>query len=143
MIYTGKSIVNLPAMIEKNLAGKLYPIEPPELPFDINRIFWVTDVPPKGVRGGHAHIECRQFYICMRGCIGVRWNTGEEEGEFFLKEGQGVLIETLIWTAETFMTGEDILLVLCSSGYSSGDYINSVEKLREYNKEHGRTNTGS
>ncbi len=134
MQFTSKSIVNLVSMIDKEHVGILYPIEPPMLPFDIARIFWTTNVPPRGTRGGHAHKECIQFYICIKGCIGVRFNNGEKEYEIFIKEGQAVLIDKLIWTEETFMTGDDILLVLCSTKYDVNDYLNTVEELKDYIK---------
>lgn len=138
MEYTSKSIISLATMIEKDHTGKLWPVEPPELPFEIARIFWTSDVPPRGIRGGHAHIKCRQFYICMKGCIDIHWNDGDKSGEYYLKEGQAALIDTLVWTQETFMTGDDLLLVLCSSKYNSADYINTVEKLKEYKENESK-----
>lgn len=131
MQFTSKSIINLVSMIDKEHEGILYPIESPMLPFDIARIFWITNVPPKGIRGGHAHKECIQFYICVKGCIGVRCNDGKKDYEVFIKEGQAILIDKLIWTEETFMTGDDILLVLCSHKYDSNDYINTVKELKK------------
>ena len=143
MIYTSKNIIDLVAMIEKDHPGKLFPVESPELPFEIARIFWTTDVPPKGIRGGHAHIECKQFYICMKGCVGVKWNDGSKEGEYFIKEGQAVLIDSLVWTEETFMTGDDLLLVLCSLKYNIDDYISTVEELKKYIEKKNEKNTSS
>ena len=134
MEFTSKSVINLISMVDKEHKGILYPIEPPMLPFNIARIFWIIDVPPKGVRGGHAHKECIQFYICIKGWIGVRSNNGKKESEIFIKKGQAVLIDKLVWTEEMFMTGDDILLVLCSNKYDSNDYLNTVENLKEYLK---------
>lgn len=122
-------------MMDKKHDGKLFVVESPELPFDIARCFWITNVPPRGVRGSHAHIKCKQFYICMKGCVGVRWNNGVEEGEFFLQKGHAFLVDSLVWTEETFMTGDDLLLVLCSEKYSIDDYINTIEELKKYINE--------
>lgn len=132
MQFTSKSIINLISMIDKKHEGILYPIEPPMLPFDISRIFWTYGVKPKGIRGGHAHKECIQFYICIKGCIGIRCNDSKDEFEVFIKEGQALLIDKLVWTEETFMTGDDILLVLCSTKYDSNDYLNTVQDLKRF-----------
>lgn len=138
MKYTSKSIIKLPAMIEKDCYGKLYPLEPPELPFNIARTFWVVNVPPGQIRGAHAHIECKQFYVCVKGCLEIQWHDGVQEGKFVLKEGEGVLIDVLLWTQETFLTGEDILFVFCSEKYSSDDYINTIEQLKKYKNENSK-----
>jgi hypothetical protein len=40
-----------------------------EIPFDVKRYFLIYQVPLVDVRGEHAHRECHQFLICVRGTM--------------------------------------------------------------------------
>jgi len=123
-------------MIEdKKRGGILTAIEIDIFPFIPKRIFWVVNVPVKGVRGKHAHKVCQQFYICIKGAIEVFYNDGKESGNIELKEGQTMFVDKLVWTQETFVTGNDVLLVLCSHSYDSDDYVYNIEELKDCKNE--------
>jgi hypothetical protein len=132
MIFAPKKIVSVLSVRDSEHRGVLYPLELPNLPFEPKRIFWITDVPAEHARGGHAHIECKQLYFCISGSIKVTYNDGEHKCEFNLNKGDVTFIKELIWTEEVFQTEDSILLVICSHEYNAGDYINTIEKLKEY-----------
>ena len=110
--------------IEDN-RGVLYPISLSEIPFEVKRVFIVTNVPKGSVRGEHAHKECLQYYLCLKGKIEIIYKDmcGTKENLAILNEGQGVFIDKGRWTGEIFLTGKDVLMVFCSHEYDKNDYI--------------------
>jgi len=123
-------------MIEdKERGGILTVVEIDAFPFRLKRVFWITNILVGGVRGKHAHKVCQQFYVCIKGIIEIFYNDGKESGNIELKKGQTMFVDKLVWTQETFMTGNDMLLVLCSHSYDSDDYIYNIEKLKDYKNE--------
>ena len=55
------SIVELPRI--QNRSGNITVVENDiEIPFSIERIFYLYDIPGGESRGAHAHIECHQYF---------------------------------------------------------------------------------
>lgn len=94
------------------------------LPFVPKRIFWVKDVPAGEERGGHAHYVTEQYLICLSGRVLVTLFDGKDRDIFELSAGRAVLIPRMVWDTQKFLTGSDIILVLCSTSYNPRDYIN-------------------
>ena len=49
--------------------------------------------------------------------------------EIILKKGESILVNNMIWDYQKFMTGDDVLLVLCSTPFDKTDYIDDKEKF--------------
>lgn len=103
--------------------GKLLPIEFHNIPFEVKRIFLVYDIPKEIERGNHAHYNTVQLLICVKGEILVKLYDGQNYTEIVLKEGESKLVDKMIWDSQMFLTGQDILLVLCSTEFDKSDYI--------------------
>lgn len=103
--------------------GNLVSMEFGGLPFIPKRMFYVHGVPPLKQRGDHAHKECVQCLVCVKGCITVTLHDGSGPVQILLKEGESVYVEKMVW-AKQYYTGKDsVLLVLCSHKYDKEDYI--------------------
>jgi len=109
--------------------GKLFPMEFGELPFVPKRMFYVQDVPKNTIRGEHAHYITKQLLICVCGEILVGLFDGKKTNEIILKKGESILVNNMIWDYQKFMTGDDVLLVLCSTPFDKTDYIDDKEKF--------------
>ena len=121
-------ITNLPKI--NDLRGNLTFAEySTGLPFEVNRAYWVYDVPGGESRGGHSHKRCKEFIIAASGSFDVTLDNGEIKKTFHLnKPWQGLLVETGIWrTLENFSSGA-VCLVLASEKFKEEDYI------RDYNE---------
>ena len=58
-------------------AGNITPIEGNvHLPFELERIFYLYDIPGGESRGAHAHKECHQFLIAASGSFEVMLDDG-------------------------------------------------------------------
>jgi len=108
--------------------GNLAVIEKETLPYKIERVYYLFDVPSNSFRGGHAHIEQFEFLIALSGSFTVTLNDGITTRPFLLnKPDKGLLIPTGIWRElEDFSSGA-ICLVLSSGVFDEDDYI------RDYN----------
>lgn len=108
--------------------GVLLPIEFKELPFVPKRIFKVNQVPPGTIRGGHAHITTRQFFLCTSGQIIVYLNNGTRTWIVSLRKGQGIEIPPLTWDTQYFCKGSSAI-VFASTEYDRKDYILGWDKF--------------
>ncbi|HVF80389.1 MAG TPA: WxcM-like domain-containing protein, partial [Flavisolibacter sp.] len=72
------SIITLPKI--KNRAGNITPLHNKvEIPFTIERVFYLYDVPGGESRGAHAHIDCHQFLIAASGSYEVLLDDGRTQ----------------------------------------------------------------
>lgn len=132
----GVRLYNLP--IVSDLRGNLTFAEHEQsLPFIPKRYFIVFDVPSKDVRGEHAHRECHQFLVCVKGHCSVVVDDGQNRAEVLLdRPNLGIHIPPLIWATEYKYSSEAVLLVLASDVYKSEDYIRDYDVFLKEVKEH-------
>lgn len=102
--------------------------------FDCTRIFWVSNVPQGGIRGGHAHIDCIQCFICLEGSVEVFLDDTIQQKTILLEKGDYIYVDALMWASEKFITDNSVLLVLCSHLYNKNDYIHTIADLEKYIK---------
>ena len=56
---------------------------------------------------------------------------GLEESNYLLKKNQMIFVDKLVWDSQTYMTGRDTLLSICSTEYDPEDYITDIEELKK------------
>jgi dTDP-4-dehydrorhamnose 3,5-epimerase-like enzyme len=102
------------------------------VPFDIKRMFTVCG--KTGVaRGGHSHIACYQYLICVTGNITVQYFDGHERHKVLLDDlSQGMLVPPGIWLDVSYETDNAILVVLCDRIYEPEDYIHEKLEFLHY-----------
>jgi uncharacterized RmlC-like cupin family protein len=128
------SIRELPK--EKNRAGNITAVEGEQtLPFEINRVFYLYDIPAGESRGAHAHKECHQFLVAASGSFDVLLDDGLNKRFVTLNRPFiGLHIPPGIWAAELNFSSGAICLVLTSHSYDENDYIRGYQEYLEYNK---------
>jgi hypothetical protein len=121
-------IILLPKI--QNRAGNITPIhENIDVPFPINRVFYLYDIPGGESRGAHAHIECHQFLVAASGSFDVRVDDGKKKKVFNLNRPHlGLHIPPGIWAEEFNFSSGGICLVLASHHYNEMDYIRSYKE---------------
>jgi len=127
------SIIEIPKIIDENSRGNLSVIEKEILPFSIERVYYLYDVPSDAFRGGHAHKNLRQFLIPISGSFDVVIKDGQATRTITLnKPNKGLLIVPGIWRElENFSSGA-ICLVLASHEYEEADYIRDYNEFLEH-----------
>lgn len=99
------------------------------IPFDVQRIFWITKVPVKGQRGKHAHRSCWEVLTAIHGSFKVRVTDGKEKNEIFLLNDshKGLLIPPMMWCELYDFTADAVCLCLASGAYDEGGYISDYQ----------------
>jgi len=106
------------------------------LPFLPKRYFLVFNVPSKDVRGEHAHRECHQFLVCVKGHCSVVVDDGHNRAEVLLnRPNLGIHIPPFVWATEYKYAEDAVLLVLASDVYKSEDYIRDYDTFLSVVKE--------
>lgn len=115
---------------EEDPRGSLtYLYEHVQIPFAINRVFYIYDVPAGKDRGAHAHKECWQFIIAASGALEVYLSDGTHEKNVLLNRPfRGLLVPPGIWAQEREFTTGALCLVLASHPYSEEDYIRNFDE---------------
>lgn len=99
-----------------------------ELPFPPRRYFLVYDVPSAETRGEHAHKECHQFLICVRGSVALMVDDGKHRDQILLDHPSiGVYVPPMTWAVQYRYTPDAALLVFASDFYDAADYIRDYE----------------
>ena len=120
----------------KDSRGSLLPINMEEIPFDVKRVFSVFGVPKGMVRGEHAHYQTKQYLVCVKGSIKVILESIKKQiTEVILEEGDSIFIDNLVWDAQQFLTGDDIMLVFANTEYNLEDYILDKNKFYDILKK--------
>ena len=94
------------------------------LPFVPQRYFVTFDIPNAELRGEHAHHQCEQFLICVRGSCAVVVDDGVQREEFLLDRPTfGVYVPPRVWATEYKHSPDSTLMVFASHYYDPDDYI--------------------
>jgi UDP-2-acetamido-3-amino-2,3-dideoxy-glucuronate N-acetyltransferase len=102
------------------------------VPFAAKRYFMVFDVPSVETRGEHAHRECHQFLICVRGRCAVVADDGTNRQEFLLdRPDVGIHLPPMTWGIQYKYSADAILLVFASHHYDYDDYIRDFSEFRK------------
>lgn len=98
------------------------------VPFVIERIYYLYDVPGGQSRGGHAHKDLRQIIVAASGCFDVTLDDGHIKRTVTLNRPYyGLLIVPGIWRELNNFSSGSVCLVLASLIYDESDYIREYE----------------
>lgn len=127
-------IINLKKI--ENRRGNLTPVENGiDIPFDVERVYYLYDVPGGETRGGHAHKDLQQFIVAVAGSFDIILDDGVERKTIKMnRSSYGLFVPKMIWREiVNFSTGA-ICLVLASLPYMEEEYLRSFDKFIELKK---------
>lgn len=102
------------------------------IPFAVKRYFMVFDVPSMETRGEHAHRQCHQFLICVRGNCAVVADDGVQRQEFVLDQPDlGIYLPPMVWGIQYKYSADAVLLVFASHHYDGSDYVRNYSEFRK------------
>lgn len=109
--------------------GQLVAIEAgKDLPFQINRVYYIYDTLTDVRRGFHAHRQLEQILICVHGSCKIHLDNGHDTAEVTLdKPNEGLYISNDMWREMYDFSEGAVLLVLASNHYDEADYIRNYE----------------
>jgi len=102
-----------------------------EVPFEIQRIFYLYDIPAGESRGAHAHLTCHQILIAVSGSFDVLLDDGiGTEVVQLNRPSIGLHIVPGIWASEFNFSSGAICLVITSAIYDANDYIRDYGQFK-------------
>lgn len=118
----GVDIFRFPRVVD--LRGALTICEFAELPFDVKRTFFVSDVLPGLFRGAHAHRSCLQMLHCVQGALACVLDDGRSRIAVHLNMPDiGLIIPPMVWGMQYQFAPGSVLAVYASERYDKSDYI--------------------
>lgn len=104
-----------------------------DVPFEIKRIYYITDASANIRRGFHAHKQLKQVLICLGGSCKIMLDNGTERTDITLDSpDKGLVIESNIWREMYDFSEHATLLVLASEYYDESDYIRNYDDFLNY-----------
>lgn len=124
-------IIDLPVVQERR--GNLTFVEGGEhIPFDIQRVYYLYDVPGGAARAGHGHKQLQQLIIAMSGSFDVLVDDGQERRRFHLNRSYfGLYLPRMVWREVDNFSSGAVCLVLASTHYEEADYYRDYDEFRE------------
>lgn len=93
------------------------------VPFDIQRVYYLYDVPGGAERGGHAHKDLHQLIIAMSGSFDIVLDDGKQKKRIHLNRSYyGLYICPMIWRELDNFSSGAVCMVLASNRYDESDY---------------------
>lgn len=123
----GCKILDLPKIHDTR--GNLTFIEGGQhVPFEIQRVYYLYDVPGGAERGGHAHKALHQLIVAMSGSFDVVLDDGNNKQRFHLNRSyQGLYVCPMIWRELDNFSSGSVCMVLASNRYDEDDYFREYQ----------------
>ena len=123
-------VIDLPKITDPR--GNLTVVENASIPFKVERVFYLYDVPTGADRGAHAHRRLHQFIICLSGSFDIWIDDGSNKKIIHLnRPWEGLYIPPMIWAAEKNFDPGSVCLVLASDKYDESDYYRDYSRYME------------
>ena len=125
-------IIELPKYLDAR--GNLSVIEElEEVPFKIERAYWIYDVPGGESRGGHAYRDNEEFIVALSGSFDVHLNDGKVKRTFHLNRSYyGLYVPKGLWREMDNFSTNSLALVLSSTKYDVNDYIRDYDDFLKF-----------
>ncbi len=109
--------------------GNLTPIESnKDIPFEIERVYYLYDIPGGAQRGGHAHKELQQLIIAMSGSFDIVLDDGYVQERVHLNRSYyGLHVGRMVWREMDNFSSGSVCLVLASTRYDESDYYRDYD----------------
>jgi len=102
------------------------------IPFSIQRVYYLYDVPGGAHRGGHAHKGLHQLIIAMSGSFDVVLDDGVRDRRYHLNRSYyGLYIPPMTWREIDNFSSGSVCMVLASEYFNEEDYYRDYETFRK------------
>lgn len=102
-------------------------------PFNVERVYYLYDIPGGEERGGHAHYQLEQLIIAASGSFDVILDDGKNKKKVSLNRPNMALhVVSGLWREIVNFSSGAICLVLASHRYNENDYIREYSQFKIY-----------
>lgn len=107
-----------------------------DVPFKVERTYWIYDVPGGEARGGHAYRENEEFIVALSGSFDVILDDGKVKQTYSLNRSYyGLYVPKGIWREMVNFSTNSLAFVLASTKYDADDYIRDYDEFRALSNE--------
>lgn len=124
-------LIDLPTFEDDS--GRLTVAETNEaIPFDIERVYYLYDVPPGETRGEHAHRALEQVMVAVSGSLEVALEGAFGSERFRLDApDRGLYVPRCTWRELSDFSEDACCVVVASHGYDPDDYVHDYDVFQE------------
>lgn len=127
-------IIHLPK-IEDDRGNLSFIEEENHIPFKVNRIYWIYDVPGGEYRGSHAFKETEEFIVALSGSFDIILHNGMEEKKFSMNRSYyGLYVSNMHFRRLENFSTNSLALILASTPYNEADYIRDFNEFLTFIK---------
>ncbi len=103
-----------------------------QIPFEINRVYWIYDVPGGEMRGGHAYCQNEEFIIALSGSFDVVISDGKQSKVYHLNRSyKGIYIPKMCWRELENFSTNSVAFIAASTLYDETDYIRDYDEYKK------------
>jgi len=106
-----------------------------QVPFEIQRVYWIYDVPGGDMRGAHAYKTLNEVIIAISGSYDVVLHDGTREYRYQLNRSYyGLFVPKMMWRhIENFSTNS-LALIVADQPYNQQEYIRDYTEFVQQKK---------
>ncbi|MGE0785389.1 MAG: FdtA/QdtA family cupin domain-containing protein [Sandaracinaceae bacterium] len=102
------------------------------VPFLVERMYALLNVPEGEERGGHAHKELEQLLVVLSGSLELTVDDGESRQRYALDSNTwGIYIRPMVWRELHAFAPNTVCVVLASAVYDESDYLRDYDAFKD------------
>ncbi|WP_316838261.1 FdtA/QdtA family cupin domain-containing protein [Pedobacter nutrimenti] len=128
----GPKIIDLPKILDER--GNLSFLQHSnQIPFEVERCFWLYDVPGGEIRGGHAYKKQEEIIIALSGSFDiVITNLDGTTVKYSLNRSYyGLYLPALTWRHMENFSTNSLSLHITNRAYEASDYIRDFSDFKK------------
>ena len=136
MAPSNVTLIDLPRILDQR--GNLSFLQnEDQVPFKIQRAYWIYDVPGGEQSEGHAFKNLQEVIVALSGSFDVVLNDGKGDRKITLNRSYyGIYIPKLVWRhLENFSTNS-LAFIVSDKAYDPQDHIKDFKELQRKKPEH-------
>ena len=102
-----------------------------DIPFAVERVFWIYGVPEGQCRGQHSHNECCEVVVPVAGAFTMMLDDGTEQASVRMDSpAQGILVPPAVWCRLQDFAPGTVCVVFASHPYNAAGYTHDYDEYR-------------
>jgi hypothetical protein len=107
------------------------------VPFSIERVYYLYDVPGGATRAGHGHRALQQVIIAMSGSFDVVLDDGYRTRRYHMNRSYyGLYVAPMMWREIDNFSSGSVCMVLASHPYDEADYFRDYAEFQAAARAH-------
>jgi len=103
-----------------------------QIPFDLQRVYLIYDVPGGEIRGGNAFVDQEEIIIALSGSFDVVLKDGQQEIKYTLNRSYyGLYIPKMIWRHFENFSTNSLAILVANKAYDEKEYIRDYEQYQK------------